>query len=388
MRRSFPILFLFLLIGIVGLEPWMPLWLKATLVAMSLTLKSLLMFILPFMIFCLIFKAITSLVQQASKLILGLALMVCCSNFIATWLSHYVGLAITHFDWSIPFPEATNEIKPMWDFTIAPLLKNEQALLAGMLFGFILGTWRPQIAAKLDQRLDHFTQNALKAFILMMPVFIMGFVVKLQAEGALKHIIKDYCWIFLIIGISQYTYIACLYFISTQRWQTFSQAIKNMLPAAMVGFSTMSSAAAMPLTLAGVSKQAKNPKLAQAIVPATVNNHLMGDCFAIPILAFAILKTFGLPLPSVTAYLIFTGYFVLAKFSVAAVPGGGIIVMLPVLEKYLGFEPMMLSLITALYILFDPIITSANVMGNGGFAMLIDKISGRVKQRPPIAQEG
>ena len=68
-------------------------------------------------------------------------------------------------------------------------------------------------------------------------------------------------------------------------------------------------------------------------------------------------------------YLIFACYFVMAKFSVAAVPGGGILVMLPILERYLGFDATMLSLITALYILFDPIITCANVLGNGGFAM-------------------
>ena len=48
--------------------------------------------------------------------------------------------------------------------------------------------------------------------------------------------------------------------------------------------------------------------------------------------------------------------------------------MLPILETYLGFDASMLSLITALYILFDPVITCANVLGNGGFAMGIDKL--------------
>jgi len=47
--------------------------------------------------------------------------------------------------------------------------------------------------------------------------------------------------------------------------------------------------------------------------------------------------------------------------------------MLPILESYLGFNADMLSLITALYILFDPAITCANVLGNGAFAKLIDK---------------
>ena len=73
-------------------------------------------------------------------------------------------------------------------------------------------------------------------------------------------------------------------------------------------------------------------------------------------------------------YFMFVVYFVIAKFSVAGIPGGGIIVMLPILESYLGFNSEMMSLITALYILFDPINTCINVLGNGAFAKMIDNI--------------
>ncbi|KJV61682.1 hypothetical protein APHACPA_0693 [Rickettsia amblyommatis str. Ac/Pa] len=48
--------------------------------------------------------------------------------------------------------------------------------------------------------------------------------------------------------------------------------------------------------------------------------------------------------------------------------------MLPILEQYLGFNTNMMSLITALYILFDPVITCAHVLGNGAFVKLIDNI--------------
>ena len=89
----------------------------------------------------------------------------------------------------------------------------------------------------------------------------------------------------------------------------------------------------------------------------------------IPIFAFAIMKSFGVAAPEFSTYILFAVYFVLAKFSVAAVPGGGILVMLPILETHLGFTSEMLSLITALYILFDPVTTAANVLGNGGIAM-------------------
>ena len=145
------------------------------------------------------------------------------------------------------------------------------------------------------------------------------------------------------------------------------------IPAAVSGFSTMSSAASMPLTIIGAENSAKNKDLARSVIPATVNIHLIGDCFAIPILAYAVLKSFGMTEPSLLSYLTFSLYFVIAKFSVAAIPGGGILVMLPILEAYLGFNAEMMSLITALYVLFDPVITCANVLGNGAFAKLIDR---------------
>ena len=47
----------------------------------------------------------------------------------------------------------------------------------------------------------------------------------------------------------------------------------------------------------------------------------------------------------------------------------------PVLEQHFGFSTEMLSMITAMYIIFDPVITGVNVAGNNAFAILFDKLS-------------
>ena len=168
-------------------------------------------------------------------------------------------------------------------------------------------------------------------------------------------IIKDYTMIFAIIGSAQFGYIIFLYFAFNKfKFGQSILSIKNMLPATLSGFSTMSSAASIPLTIIGTERNAKNKDLVHTVVPASVNIHLIGDCVAIPCFAFAILKNFDIAQPDIMSYLMFTIYFVIAKFSVAAIPGGGILVMLPILDQYLGFNSDMLSLITALYILFDP----------------------------------
>ncbi|MDR1334434.1 MAG: cation:dicarboxylase symporter family transporter, partial [Holosporaceae bacterium] len=188
--------------------------------------------------------------------------------------------------------------------------------------------------------------------------------------------LENYLQVFSIFA----AYASCYTFLVYLMVNKFSlkkclRALKNMMPAWLTAVSTMSSALSMPVTMLSSEKNVKNKELSGSVISATVNVHLLGDCLAIPIFAYALLKNYGMEEPSLYTYGVFTIFFVIAKFSVAAVPGGGIIVMAPILEKYLGFTSEMLSLIIAVYIIFDPIITGFNVLGNGAFAQLIDNIA-------------
>jgi Na+/H+-dicarboxylate symporter len=72
-------------------------------------------------------------------------------------------------------------------------------------------------------------------------------------------------------------------------------------------------------------------------------------------------------------------YFLLLKFAAAA-PGSDIIVVLGLLEG-LGFSPAMLSLITAIYVILNPIITGANVAGDGALVIIFTKFHRRLFAR-------
>ena len=282
-----------------------------------------------------------------------------------------------HFDMSLISPADANGLLPAWTWQFPKWIANDKAMFAGILSGMILGKFTPKFAARLSIRLDRVVDKLLFAIVCLIPLFVIGFVVKLASDGVLHTIIADYARILAVIALAQYGYISLVYLLLNRgHLRRTWNAMANILPAMITGFSTMSSAAAMPLTITGAEANAKHKDLAGATIPATVNIHLIGDCFAIPIFAYAVMKSFAMPEPTLAAYLVFLFYFVIAKFSVAAVPGGGIIVMLPVLENYLGFNTQMLSLMTALYVLFDPVVTSANVFGNGAFSLMIDKLAG------------
>jgi len=65
--------------------------------------------------------------------------------------------------------------------------------------------------------------------------------------------------------------------------------------------------------------------------------------------------------------------------AVAGIPGGGIIVMIPILKTILGFDDTMISIITTLYFLQDGLGTAGNVMGDGALMIIINKILKRLK---------
>ncbi len=388
MFRKMPFILLTVIILILLINPLLSLPAQQISYAASLTIKSIIVFLLPFIIFSLLFKTAVNLAHRATAVIGLILIAVCSSNFLSTFLSHYVGEWVYHFNLSLILPtETSHSLAPAWQWESPKLIANNKAMFGGIILGIIFGITQKKLATLVAERLELAVNLILKTFTYIIPIFVAGFVIKLQCDGVVQVILKDYAKIFLIITAAQFGYIFFIYsLLNYFNGRKTLSCIKNILPAAIAGFSTMSSAAVMPLTIVGAENNAKNKSLAGAVIPATVNIHLVGDCFAIPIFAYAIMKSFGIAEPSLMADLTFIAYFFLAKFSVAAIPGGGIIVMLPILENYLGFNAEMLSLITALYILFDPVITSANILGNGAFAKLIDKLFSYQDQLIPLVK--
>lgn len=390
MFRKMPFVLLGMILCILLLNGIMPFALKSFLYALSLSIKSVIIFVLPLIIFLLLFKTMAQLANKATKVIFLILAGVCVSNFLSTMISYQVGSAIYQLDLSIAPPKDHTALFPLWTLSLPKLIANDHAMFSGLILGILFSLFRPKVAAKVAGYFEKIVNVLLRAILYVIPFFIAGFIVKLIDDKIMESIVGDYALIFLLVALAQFGYVALIYLVSSRfHIREFFSKIKNMLPAAIAGFGSMSSAAAMPLTIVGTEKNIKNPELARLVIPTTVNTHLIGDCFAIPIFAFAVMKNFGVVEPAFYSYLMFAIYFVMAKFSVAAIPGGGIIVMLPILESQLGFTAEMSSLITALYILFDPVITCANVCGNGGFAMGINKLETVFfkKKSGPIAME-
>jgi Na+/H+-dicarboxylate symporter len=375
MFRKMPVILLSFILLIVVLNPWISIEAKSQIYAVSLFVKSCIVFVLPILIFMLLFKTMAQVSKGATKLIGLILASLCLSNFMSTMIGYCVGASLYHIDFTLTSPPQMRGLEASWVLQFPKWIANDQAMFGALTLGFLGSMFVPAITVRIAAQFDRWTMWIFRMLTALVPIFVIGFVVKLIHDKLLKQILSQYAVILIVIAVSVFAYIIFIYFIASRLRIIKSLGyLKNMLPAAITGLSSMSSAAAMPLTIEASEKNTEDPQLARLAAPMTVSTHLMGDCFAIPILAFAVMKHFGMAEPTLGNYVIFALYFVLAKFSVAAIPGGGIIVMLPILEKQLGFTSEMGSLITALYILFDPVITCANIMGNGGFALVISRV--------------
>lgn len=381
MFKKMPFLLIALIVLVSLVEPYLPLVFKSGFYALSLSIKSIIVFILPLIIFSLLFRAINHLAGKATHLMIVILGLLIISNFVATMSGYITGPMIYRMDMVLLNPDNMKGLEPLWSWGMPSLIANDKAMFGSIIIAFLMQRFFTEKSHRVVHILNQVVGHLLKSVLLVIPFFIAGFVLKLSHDGMMRTLIHDYALIFIFIAASQCIYLF-LYYVSVHffNMKDVFKSLKNMLPAAISGFSTMSSAASMPLTLSGVEHFVKNKDAAGTVIPTTVNVHLIGDCIAIPLLAFAVMKSFGVAEPSIISYFIFTLYFVLAKFSVAAIPGGGIIVMLPILESYLGFTSPMMSLITALYVLFDPVITTANILGNGAFAKMIDQFLIRKKR--------
>lgn len=374
MFRKMPFILMAIIAVIIFIE--LPYSLQQALYSVSITIKSLIITILPIIIFCLLFNAMVNLSSKAGKFIGVVLILVCVSNLLSTSFAHLLGSWVYGFDMHIINPHTEQSgIELLWDISLPKLIENDKAMFLGIVLGLISAKFLSKYAKIFANRIDKVIHRVLAVLVYIIPLFVAGFIVKLKSDGVIQMILKDYINIFLVIGASIMIYNLTVYFILSRfNIKKYFSYISNIFPAAVSGFCTMSSAASMPLSIIGVERNSDNKDIAKSVIPATVNIHLIGDCLAIPIFAYAVLKSYGVMAPSLMEYTIFALYFVIAKFSVAAIPGGGILVMLPILARHLGFNDDMLSLITALYILFDPVITFGNVFGNGAFAKVIDLI--------------
>jgi Na+/H+-dicarboxylate symporter len=345
----------------------------------------ILLFILPVIVFSFIMRALVNIKHGSVRLILIIFLGVTLSNCIALGVAYVFGnmtLPLFGMHHAPGFAaKFASSVEPLYRLNLPTIIGAEKAMLIGIVCGlgltFVhddnLMKQRIQRASGwLNEKISIFLS---KVFIPLLPVYVFGFCLKLSFDNALIHLIQQYGQIFLIsLGLVA-VYISILYLIGAGgNIKNAYSNFRNMLPAGLTGFSTMSSAATMPITLKGTEANTKDTNFTNLIIPTTANIHMLGDDLTIVLIAMTLQSVFGIAWIDFIHFIPFALAFSMAKLSCVGIPGASVLVVLPVLQTHFGFTPEMISILTTIYVLQDPFGTFANVMGNGAFAMIIQRI--------------
>lgn len=78
-----PFILLAIILSVGGFGHWIPPFYQSILYGISLSIKSFIIFVLPFVVFGLLFKTAVHFANRASKMILLIFAAICCSNFFS-----------------------------------------------------------------------------------------------------------------------------------------------------------------------------------------------------------------------------------------------------------------------------------------------------------------
>lgn len=350
----------------------------------------MLIFVLPLMVFGFIFRALVNNKQSSLSLLMLIFAGVTVSNCLALTTAYLFAKVSLPFLGLAHSPDLiakfTSQITLLFSLGLPTLVGTEKAMMFGIALGVAISLLKENNAIKIVSRnLSIRFSNSIilflqKIFMPLLPLYVFGFCLKLSYDQALVHLFQQFGKVFLLSMGLVAVYLLALYFIgSGGKFKQVRSNLKAMFPAGLTGFSTMSSAATMPVTLACTEETTKDRDFTNLIIPSTANIHMLGDDLTIVMTSMTLLSIFGMPWPGIAAVIPFVLAFSMAKLSCVGVPGASVLVILPVLQHYLGFTPEMVSVLTTIYILQDSFGTAANVMGNGAFALIIQRIFQRIK---------
>ncbi len=382
--RSLPIQLGLIIGAVVFFGQFVPLSVVKGCYTFSVLFKELLGLILPLMVFFFVLAGILSFKRNAPLILAILLGSIFCSNALVALLSYgmmnlvHPILACERVTSILP---THSPIEPWFTFVLPIPISAINALIVAIILGLIFSFVRIELFEKMIFIAKGWIEKIIKyGFIPVLPFYVLGFLLKIRYEGILSCLIQQYGSAYLLIVLLPVIYLTWLYFLASGfSLSRAINAIKNALPSYLTAFSTMSSTAAIPLSITGAEQNTGNKELASVAMPIMANMHLLGDSFVTPILAMVTMLVFQGYLPGFMQYIGFVFYFCITMFAASGIPGGGLLVMIPILKTQLGFTPEMVSVIMTIYFLLDSFGTGANVMGDGALVIIVHKMLKRLK---------
>lgn len=201
------------------------------------------------------------------------------------------------------------------------------------------------------------------------PIGVFALLASLTIDIELLQALSIYS-LNVVLGLAVMILIVYPSLLKVMTKMPFKKFMKGVLPAQILGFSTSSSAATLPVTMDCAEKNLGiSEEVSSFVLPLGATINMDGTSIHQGVSAVFIAQAFGIDL-TLGQQLTILMTAVLASIGAAAVPGAGIIMLIIVLES-VGLDPAGLALILAVDRPLDMLRTAVNVTGDSTIAVVI-----------------
>lgn len=346
-------------------------------------------FVIPLIIIGFVAPGIGDLGKGAGKILAVTALIAYASTIIAGSFAYFVDTAafphmlqVNSLSLSNPSNPEESLVKALFEVSMPPIMDVMSALILAFTLGLGIAAVKGNAIKKVMDEFQTIVEKLIQNVIIpLLPIHILGIFANMTHAGQVATIMKVFSKVFILILILHITILIVQYTIAgTLSKSNPFKLLKNMIPAYLTALGTQSSAATIPVTLAQTKKNGVSKQIADFVVPLCATIHLSGSTITLVSCSMAVMMLNGMP---VTFKIMFPFILMLGVTMVAApgVPGGAVMAALGLLASMLHFDQTLLSLMIALYIAQDSFGTACNVTGDGSIAIIMNNLSGFLKDK-------
>lgn len=341
-------------------------------------LGQFILFCVPLIIIGFIAPSITSLQENASKM-LGVTLFIAyLSSVGAALFSTAAGYAIIP---KLNIVSSVDNLKKLpeivFKLNIEPLMSVMSALIFSIIIGLaVVWTKSEKINTLLKEFQNIMLEIVKKMVIPILPIFIATTFAGLAYEGSITKQLPIFIEIIIIVIIGHFIWLALLYSIAgliskENPWEV----VKHYGPAYLTAVGTMSSAATLPVALNSARKsKVLDKEIVDFAIPIGSTIHLCGSVLTEVFFVMTVSKILYGALPSISSMITFI--ILLGVFAIGApgVPGGTVMASLGLITGILGFNDSGVALMLTIFALQDSFGTACNITGDGAIALMLTGI--------------
>lgn len=383
-KMSLPLQLLLVITIVILFGNYVPLNIVQFFYTLSIIFKECLNFLLPFMVFVFICTGILSFKERAPIIIAIMISLVFISNIFTPFIAYFITkILLPTITNNISLLEISTEpsMQSSISLTLPQLLKPEHAIFFAVITGMLVSYLKisqAELILKQGKKWIEWIINNL--FVPILPFYIFGFLIELHHRGVFFDLCQSYGKTYALIIALQLSILIFYYLIAAEfNLKKGIEYLKNSLPSYLTAFGTMSSTASIPVTIKCAEKNTHNKPLAEVATPILANIHMLGDAITIPVLAIVTIFVFQGTTPTITTFITFIFYYSTTMLAASGIPGGGIIVAIPILKSILGCTDAMISIMITLHLLQDGFGTGGNVMGDGAIMIIMNKLLKKIK---------